>query len=229
MEFLQLYNHVTWPVSPKLTLTGAINFDGSPHDNEFYDTHKKLRTWSQQGGIKFRPTHSTTLRAIYLEGVQTHEKERLAPTHILGFPVLANNLRYTATSEIGLGIDQRMGPRTFARVTWFRRPEHIPYAYEQDDHSEFVGVYEGIDKGVTAAFERILSKRLTVAALYEFRHEDHMLVYHDERQGRCWYGHARHPVCRSSCARTTCFNAGPSRSSMRPIPDRFPSPSRPRT
>ena len=182
-EFVQAYSHVTWPVLSKLTVTGGVNYDASPHDNEFYDTHHRLQTWSPQAGLLLRPTHSTTVRAIYIEGVQTHEKERLAPTHLFGFPVQANNLRYTATSETGLSVDQRLGARTFARVTWYRRPEHIPYAYEQDNHSEFVGTYQGVDRGLSAAFERILSRRFTVTALYEFRHEDHLLVFDDERQG----------------------------------------------
>ena len=97
--------------------------------------------------------------------------------------MLANNLRYTATSEIGVSVDQRFGTRTFTRVTWYRRPEHIPYAYERDDHSEFVGTYEGVDRGLDVAFERILSRRLTFTALYEFRHEDHLLLFDDQRQG----------------------------------------------
>ena len=36
---------------------------------------------------------------------------------------------------------------------------------------------------VSAAFERILGRRLTFTALYETRHQDHLLVYDDERQG----------------------------------------------
>ena len=183
VSFAQAYTHVTWPIFSKLTVTGGLNYDDSPHDNEFYDTHHRLQKRSPQGGLLFRPTQSTTVRAIYIEGVQTHEKERLAPTHVFGFPVQANNLRYTATSETGLSVDQRLGTRTFTRVTWYRRPEHIPYAYEKDNHSEFVGTYEGVDRGLSAAFERILSRRLTVTALYEFRHEDHLLVFDDERQG----------------------------------------------
>ena len=56
-------------------------------------------------------------------------------------------------------------------------------AYEEDDHHKFVGTYAGLDRGFSAAFERILSRRLTVTALYEFRHEDHLRVFDDQRQG----------------------------------------------
>ena len=100
LSFIQAYSQVTWPISPKFTVSGGLNFDSSPDDNEFFDTNHRLTKWSPQAGLLFRPTHSTTMRAIYLEGVQTHEKERLAPTHLFGFPVQANNLRYTDAREV---------------------------------------------------------------------------------------------------------------------------------
>jgi hypothetical protein len=165
-------------------MTGGLTFDTSPVDNEFGIEERRMNAWSPQAGVLYRPFKSTTLRGVYIDGVQTHEFERLGPTHVFGFPTSADNIRYTDSREVALGWDQRIGGHSFTRVTLFRRALSTPYVYYEDDEdeTEVADKYPGLDYGVSLAFNHVIGRRLSLTADYDFRNEDHLLNFNREHR-----------------------------------------------
>jgi len=135
VKYRNAFLHADYTLHPRLVLTGALHYDWS-NDNNFdnapEEPSKSLSKWSPQAGIFYSPFDSTTLRFAYIQSMQTHTRERLAPTNIQGFVITQNDPRLSQNTSYSFGWDQRFGRSAFFRGSAFYRDRITPVLAEGD-------------------------------------------------------------------------------------------------
>ncbi len=121
--------HADYTLHPRLVLTGAVEYDWS-NDNNFDNApelpSRSLRKWSPQAGFIYTPFDSTALRFAYIESMQTHFRERLAPTNIQGFVIAQNDPTLSQNTSYSFGWDQRFWRSSFFRGSAYYRDRVTP-------------------------------------------------------------------------------------------------------
>ncbi len=118
-----------YTVHPRLVLTGGLEYNWSNKENFDLDPalpNKTLSKWSPKAGFFYSPFDSTTLRFAYTESMQTHPRERLAPTNIQGFVIAQNDPALSQNRSYSFGWDQRFSRSSFFRGSAYYRDRITP-------------------------------------------------------------------------------------------------------
>lgn len=147
---------------PNLTLIAGMNWDWSNDDIRSDARQNSTSRWNPQAGILFSPFGGTTLRASYFQNLQTHFNERLAPTHVLGFPLGQNEAEMSHSTTASLGWDQYLGSRSFLRATAYWRDRRTPSL----DFTETPTLFDGHAYGGRITWNHLLSDELSLVPDY---------------------------------------------------------------
>jgi Flp pilus assembly protein TadD len=147
---------------PNLTLIAGLNRDWSNDDNRSDGSQNPTARWNPQAGILFTPFSGTTLRAAYFQNLQTHFGERLAPTHVLGFPLGQNESEMSHSTTVNLGWDQYVGRLGFLRTAAYWRDRRTPAL----DFTEQPTRFEGHAYGGRITWNQFLTEQLTLVPDY---------------------------------------------------------------
>ncbi len=129
VRFKNAYVHGDYLVHPRLVLTGALHYDWSSDNNldkapEL--ARQPITKWNPQAGVVYMPFTSTSLRFAFIQSLQTHIFERLAPTNINGFVIAQNDPMLSENRSYSFGWDQRVYGSAFFRGSAFYRDRDTP-------------------------------------------------------------------------------------------------------
>jgi len=129
IRYKNAYVQTDYTLHPRLVLTGAMHYDWANDENYDKDPSQPLRPiskWDPQAGVFYSPFDSTTLRFAFIRALQTHLRERLAPTNIEGFVIGQNDPTLSQSTSYNFGWDQRLGRSSFFRGTSYYRDRRTP-------------------------------------------------------------------------------------------------------
>jgi predicted Zn-dependent protease len=178
VRYKDAYVHTDYALLPGLVLTGALHYDWS-NDNVFGDlTTESFSKWNPQAGLFFTPFEPTALRFAYFRTLQTHFRERLAPTNINGFVLSQNDPALAESTNYHFGWDQRLGSSSFFRGSAFTRERTTPVLVEGDEG--FVpGSVANHFHGADFAWNQLLGDQFSLVPQYSvIRAEDTNSIRH---------------------------------------------------
>lgn len=128
VRYKNAYVHGDVTVHPRLVLTGALHYDWASDDNfDDLDVRRPMSKWNPQAGVFFTPWDSTTFRFAAFRNLQTHYRDRLAPTNLHGFVLFRNDIELSQSTNFNIGWDQRFASSSFFRATAFWRDRRTPF------------------------------------------------------------------------------------------------------
>jgi len=129
VKFRNGYVHADYTLHPRFVVTGALEYDWS-NDDSFENApelpNKPFSKWSPLAGFFYTPFDSTALRFAYFESMQTHVRERLAPTNVQGFVITQNDPTLSQNTSYSFGWDQRVTRSAFFRGSAYYRDRTTP-------------------------------------------------------------------------------------------------------
>lgn len=156
--------------TPNFIVTAGLTYDWSNDDNLLDERETPISRWNPQAGFLFSPTPSTTLRFAAARTLQTHFQERLAPTHLVGFPLSQNEPPLSESVGASAGWDQRLGRRTFVRTFTFRRKPETPVVGLSPE-GEFEPIrFSGDLYGGGLVWNQFVTERWTLVPQYFLTH-----------------------------------------------------------
>jgi tetratricopeptide (TPR) repeat protein len=147
---------------PNLILTTGLNWDWSNDDNRSDAFQNSTSRWNPQGGLLFTPFSRTTFRFAYFQNLQTHLTERVAPTHLYGFPLGQTESEMAHSTTFSLGWDQGVTNSGFFRTYAFWRDRQTPSL----DFTERPTLFDGKSYGGRIAYNQFLTDELTLVPQY---------------------------------------------------------------
>ena len=182
MAFRNAYVHADYTLHPRLAVTGALHYDWS-NDNNFdnapEDPSKPVSKWNPQAGIFYTPFDSTTLRFAFIKSMQTHLRERLAPTNIQGFVIEQNDPTLSENTGYSFGWDQRIQQSAFFRGSAFYRDRLTP-ALAKTDLGYVPSTTLNHFHGADLIWDQLLSDNWSLVPQYSvIRNEDVNSIRHE--------------------------------------------------
>ncbi len=182
VKFRNAYVHAEYTLHPRLVLTGAMHYNWS-NDNNFDDRpelpNKPISKGSPQAGISYTPFNSTTLRFAFIKSIQTHLRERLAPTNIEGFVITQNDPVLSQNTGYSFGWDQRIYRSSFFRGSAYYRDRITPVLVDSDQGfiaSTTLNHFHGAD----LVWNQLLGDRFSLVPQYSVaRNEDVSSIRHE--------------------------------------------------
>lgn len=162
IRYKTVFARADYRLLPQLVLIAGMNRDWSNDDIRSDTGQKSTTRWNPQGGILFTPFAGTTLRAAYFQNLQTHFGERVAPTHVLGFPLGQNESELSHSTTVSLGWDQYLGTRSFLRTSGYWRDRRTPAL----DFTETPTRFDGHAYGGRITWNQFLTDELTLVPDY---------------------------------------------------------------
>ncbi len=182
VRFKNAYLQGDYHLLKRLVLTGAIHYDWSS-DNNFNKAVELPRVpfsaWSPQAGFSYTPFESTTLRFAFIRSLQTHFRDRLAPTNIQGFVIGQNDPTLSRNTSYNFGWDQKIGRSAFFRGSAYYRDRDTPILVEGDEGvvpSTSLNHFHGAD----LVWNQLLGETWSLVPTYSVIHsEDENGVRHE--------------------------------------------------
>ncbi len=173
-----VFAQATYLLTHQLSATVGLNYDWANHDDFFLESDTPAKKWNPTAGVSFSPTGSTTFRFAAMRVLQTHYQDRLAPTHVTGFPLEQNESPLSESTVFNLAWDQRIGVNTFVRTTAFKRRQEIPLF----ELCEFVSCSNDFYGG-GIVLDQMLTERWTVVPEYTVAHVTDLFGLRHDHEG----------------------------------------------
>src|SRR4029079_9963505 len=158
--------------------TVGLNSDWANHDDFFLESDTSSTKWNPTAGVSFTPAGSTTYRFAAMRVLQTHYQDRLAPTHVMGFPLQQNESPLSESTAYNLAWDQPSGRNAFVRTTAFTRTQAIPLA----ELCAFVSC-DNESYGGGIVLNQILNERWTFVPEYTIAHVTDIFGLRHDHEG----------------------------------------------
>jgi outer membrane receptor protein involved in Fe transport len=140
-EFLSAFIQDTWFITPRLRLTGALQFDygrdPSLGINGLTNTTLYSFEPNPRVGLTWELTAQHTIRAAIIRSLVTGNPESLSPTQIAGFLIEESPFTSTRIWQYHLAWDAALRRDTFLQAAFFYVDRDVPFFNTNTDTVQF--------------------------------------------------------------------------------------------